>query len=140
MNVEPEEVLQKMTQKRMTRQRKAILENLKDRKDHPTASEIYIQVRGRIPQVSLGTIYRNLNVLQELGEVQEINVNNNFKRYDGNPEQHYHFFCRDCGNVYDLKGSYQEELDQLFSRKNAHYISGHNADFFGTCCNCINST
>lgn len=128
-----------MTQKRMTRQRKAILEILKERKDHPTASEIYIQVRNRIPHISLGTIYRNLSVLQELGQVQEINVNNNYKRYDGNPEQHYHFFCQDCGSVYDLNGSYQEELDQIFSQKNPHKIFGHNADFFGTCSHCVNS-
>lgn len=129
-----------MTQKRMTRQRKTILNMLKRRKDHPTASELYLEVREEIPQVSLGTIYRNLNVLRDLGEVQEININNKFKRYDGNPQQHYHFYCLECSRVYDLKGFYQEELDRIFSEKNPHQIMGHNADFFGTCAHCIEET
>ncbi len=129
-----------MTQKRMTRQRKTILNILKRRKDHPAASELYLEVREEIPQVSLGTIYRNLNVLRDLGEVQEINIHNKFKRYDGNPQQHYHFHCLECSRVYDLEGSYQEELDRTFSGKTPHQILGHNADFFGTCADCIEET
>jgi len=125
-----------MTQKRMTKQRKTILSILKDRKDHPTASDLYLEVREKIPQVSLGTVYRNLNVLRDLGEVQELNINNKFKRYDGNPQQHYHFFCQECNRVFDLEGSYQEKLDVIFSEKNPHRIIGHNADFFGTCLDC----
>ncbi len=129
-----------MTQKRMTKQRKTILDILKSRKDHPTASELYLEVREKIPHVSLGTIYRNLNVLTDSGEVQEININNKFKRYDGNPRQHYHFNCLECKRVFDLNGSYQEDLDTMISEKNPHQISGHNADFFGTCSQCLEKT
>jgi len=126
-----------MSSKRMTKQRKTVLEKLKNTRSHPTASELYWEVRKEIPQVSLGTIYRNLNVLTELGEIQEININNKVKRYDGNPEKHYHFFCQDCGRVYDLDGDYQKDLDKKFEKNNQHKITHHFLDFYGTCRNCL---
>jgi Fe2+ or Zn2+ uptake regulation protein len=87
-----------------TYQRKKIFEILQNRKDHPSADDIYREVKKDIPRVSLGTVYRNLEVLAKHKKIQ-IHFSGQ-KRFDSNPEPHHHFYCVGCGKMEDLPFSY----------------------------------
>jgi Fe2+ or Zn2+ uptake regulation protein len=125
--------------RRMTKQRKKILEVIKSTTCHPTADWIYDQVKEEIPDISLGTVYRNLNVLQEMGKIMELNYGSDYSRYDGTPENHYHFTCLQCGKVMDVEGM---EVNQLLDEQAAKSIDGqvdyHRMEFFGHCEECNN--
>lgn len=124
-----------LTIKRMTKQRQAILNYLKSKKHHPTADEIYSHVRTEIPNVSLGTIYRNLNILVENGEIGECSLSSRHDFYDGNPEPHYHFRCLDCGDIFDLTADFAQDLEKWAADKGPFSITGHKIEFNGYC-NC----
>lgn len=88
---------------RYSRQREAILENLRARYDHPTADMIYADLKQDHPKLSLGTVYRNLSLLCENGDILRIGMAaNGRERYDGHVHPHAHFFCECCGEVYDV--------------------------------------
>ncbi len=86
---------------RKSKQRDAIINELQSRYDHPTAMELYLSVREAIPNLSLGTLYRNLSQLEECGMVVKI-PDGSTDRFDGNVNPHAHFKCSSCGKVYDL--------------------------------------
>ncbi|MHB9028556.1 MAG: Fur family transcriptional regulator [Candidatus Latescibacterota bacterium] len=88
---------------RMTSQRQVILRELRKVNTHPTADEIYILVRIALPHISLGTVYRNLEILSEMGFVQKLECAGNQRRYDGNPDKHHHIRCLGCGRVSDVE-------------------------------------
>ena len=86
-----------------SKQRDAILVNLQGRYDHPNADMIFASIREEIPNISLGTVYRNLALLAEMGAILKIGPDENGKeRYDGHIHPHSHFFCTDCGGIYDI--------------------------------------
>lgn len=87
---------------RMTPQRKVILEELRKVDTHPTADELYEMVRRRLPKVSLGTIYRNLDLLSSDGVIQKLQAGNSQMRFDGNADPHMHISCIKCGRVADV--------------------------------------
>ena len=87
---------------RVTRQRTIILEELRKVVTHPTADEIYTMVRRRLPRISLGTVYRNLDLLTEQGVILKIESAGNSKRFDGNTSPHQHARCQKCGRMADL--------------------------------------
>jgi Fur family ferric uptake transcriptional regulator len=89
-------------QQRMTRQRIIILEELRKVVTHPTADELYNMVRQRLPRISLGTVYRNLDLLAEQNEILKIESAGNSKRFDGNTRSHQHVRCQKCGRVADV--------------------------------------
>jgi Fur family peroxide stress response transcriptional regulator len=121
---------------RTTRQREAILAVLRATDSHPTADWIYDQVRREMPSISLGTVYRNLRLLCECGKAQEIDMTGVQTRFDGNPENHYHFRCDDCGRVFDVAGAVDKELDQRVARETGFQISHHRLEFRGLCREC----
>ncbi|WP_350342751.1 transcriptional repressor [Proteinivorax tanatarense] len=125
------------TQQRMTKQRKKILETLQSTTCHPTADWIYNEVKKEMPTISLGTVYRNLNVLKEQGKILELNYGSTFSRYDGNPKNHYHFTCRTCQKVYDVDIPLQDELDKEISSVNGHKVKEHRIEFYGVCKECL---
>lgn len=88
---------------RTTIQRKLILEQLQTHFDHPGADTIYSEVRKVLPRISLGTVYRNLDVLANKGIIQRLEVGGDHAHFDPNPEIHPHFFCTRCRQVSDLK-------------------------------------
>lgn len=90
------------TLSRMTRQRGVILRELRGVTSHPTADEIYLRVRKIVPRISLGTVYRNLEVLSEMGLVLKLEYGGGQRRYDGNPARHHHIRCAGCGKVGDV--------------------------------------
>ncbi len=89
-------------QTRMTQQRKVILEELRKVTSHPTADEIYEMVRPILPRISLGTVYRNLDLLAETGKILRLEHAGAQKRFDGNPAPHQHVRCTKCGRVADI--------------------------------------
>ncbi|MBE3575688.1 MAG: transcriptional repressor [Firmicutes bacterium] len=121
---------------RMTRQRKAILETLRSTKSHPTADWIYEQVRHQIPDISLGTVYRNLKLLKEQGEILELNYGSTFSRYDGNAANHYHFRCEECGRVFDVDLPVSCALEHELEAKTGFEVHSHRLEFYGLCSGC----
>jgi len=121
---------------RLTRQRAIILEELKRTRTHPTADEVYATVRRRLPRISLGTVYRNLEVLSRLGLVRRLTLGGSPRRYDGTVEDHCHIRCVDCGRVEDVElAASQDEVGALVAYSPFEII-GHHIEFTGICPEC----
>jgi len=121
---------------RMTQQRMVILEELRKVHTHPSADEIYEMVRLRLPRISLGTIYRNLEILCELGEIQKLELSGSLKRYDWNPQKHYHIRCLRCNRVDDAPIAPFQQLENDLYEATVFEIIGHNLEFTGLCPEC----
>lgn len=121
---------------RMTRQRKTILRVLKNTTSHPTADWIYEKVKKEIPNISLGTIYRNLNVLAESGKISVLDYGSSHSRYDGNPDHHYHLRCQKCGGVFDLNIDFDLNLNEQINNNTEFKAFSHRLEFSGICPNC----
>ena len=85
-----------MKAQKHSRQRDAILNFLKTRKDHPTAEVVYTNVREIYPKISMGTVYRNLNLLASNGDILKISLEDDSAHFDGFTHPHCHFFCKKC--------------------------------------------
>lgn len=121
---------------RMTQQRRVILEELRKHNIHPTADTLYDIVRSRLPRISLGTVYRNLEILTALGEIQTLDVSGSQKRYDGNPFKHYHIRCMQCGRVDDAPIAPMAQLENELYGTTVYTIIGHRLEFIGLCPEC----
>jgi Fur family ferric uptake transcriptional regulator len=120
----------------MTRQRKVILEELLRLRSHPSADEIYAIVRKRLPRISLGTVYRNLEVLSEMGAIQKLELSGSMKRYDYNPQKHYHIRCVECDRVDDAPVAPLNRLEDELYESTVFEIISHNLEFTGLCPAC----
>lgn len=88
---------------RMTRQRKVVYEVLLDEpRDHPTASEVFVRAKRKMPAISLATVYNCLETLTHAGAVKQVNVDREASRFCPNLEPHAHFFCSECEEVFDI--------------------------------------
>ena len=128
------------TNMKHSKQRDAIRTFLYSRKDHPTAEVVYDNLRIDFPHISLGTVYRNLSLLVELGEAIKFPGLDGYDHFDANPNPHYHFICNECHCVIDLDFP---NIDSLNSDANKNFeglITGHSAYFYGSCKNCKNKT
>ena len=123
-----------------SRQRELILETVMENPVHPTADTVYAMVREQEPNISLGTVYRNLSLLTSLGEIQKISTGIGPDRFDGNSAPHYHFICKDCGCVMDLKTINLDHINILAAQDFAGEIEGHYAHFYGRCPDCQTRT
>jgi len=121
---------------RMTPQRQVILQELRKLRTHPSADEIYAIVRKRLPRISLGTVYRNLEILSELGEIQKIESGGALKRFDGNPENHYHIRCTCCGKVVDAPYAVMPHMEEKIDGATGFVVFGHRLEFLGLCPEC----
>lgn len=88
--------------KKYSKQREIILESLQNRKDHPTAESLYIDLKRQMPELGIATVYRNLTELCEQGIVKKIKAKVGPDRYDGNIKPHIHFECKQCGKLIDI--------------------------------------
>lgn len=120
-----------------SRQRDAIRQNLMNRYDHPTAETVYMDIKEDFPNISLGTVYRNLSFLSDLGEIQKITTGAGPDRFDGNPKPHCHFQCRQCLSVLDIPFENQEELNTCVSKHFPGIIEGNSIQFYGLCPDCV---
>ncbi len=119
-----------------SRQREVIKKFLMTRKDHPTADAIYANVRKTFPNISLGTIYRNLQLLTDLGEIRKINVGDGVDHFDGDTSPHYHFICKECNSVIDLQMQNIDGIKDIAATGFDGQIAGHITYFYGVCGNC----
>lgn len=120
-----------------SKKRDAILACIRQTKCHPTADWIYQQLKPEIPDLSLGTVYRNLSVFRQEGTIQSVGVVNGLEHFDGNTEPHTHFICTGCGRVLDLEGVTlpQEALDAAKTCSGGS-IDGFQLQFTGLCAAC----
>jgi len=121
---------------RMTTQRKVILEELRKIHTHPSADEIYEVVRLRLPRISLGTVYRNLEVLSELGKLQKLELSGSLKRFDWDTNKHYHIRCLRCNRVEDAPIAPLKQLEDKLYEATVFEIIGYNLEFTGLCPEC----
>lgn len=121
---------------RRTYQREVILEELRNLTTHPSAAELYERVRGRIPHLSFGTVYRNLKLLREQGLVQELSLGSSASLWDGNPTPHYHFTCQSCARIIDLPIALKLDCQREVEAETGLRITGHRAEFYGQCVEC----
>jgi len=99
---------------KFSRQREVILNHLISRCDHPTAEMIYTSLKERDPKLSLGTVYRNLGLLVDLGQIGKLPTENGPDRYDGNAAAHGHFICRQCGGIWDVpRGEITRQIEKM---------------------------
>ena len=121
-----------------SKQRDAIIAFLMTRKDHPTADTIYMNIKKEFPNISLGTVYRNLALLSERGDILKLSYDNGAYRYDASVEPHYHFICQECGEVEDIE---MESFDQEIIEKASQHFPGKITEsvtyFRGTCEKCL---
>jgi len=123
-----------MNGKRYSRQRELIYEALRQTEQHPTAEMIYQWLKPANPSLSLGTVYRNLNLLADEGAIRRMAFL--VERYDAKTMPHPHFCCDQCGAVYDLHLPYDAELDRQALLASGHDVTGHEGVFHGICTKC----
>ena len=119
-----------------SKQRDMIKEFLMTRKDHPTADTVYMNVRQQNPNISLGTVYRNLTLLADIGEIARLRLGDGVDHFDADTSPHDHFVCTHCGSVIDLE---MDPLTGISEQAAAHFngtIEGHVTYFYGTCSHC----
>ena len=112
-----------------SRQRDAIVAFLKTRKDHPTADVVYQEIRTIIPNISLGTVYRNLAQLSERGDILRLPCDGKIDHFDADIRPHYHFICNQCGCVKDIELPYADNMDELAGSSFDGVITKHNLLF-----------
>ena len=121
---------------RMTRQRMVILNELRKVSSHPTADKVYDMVRKTLPRISLGTVYRNLEILSEMGLISKLEIDANQKRFDGNIKKHYHIRCINCNRVYDINPE-TVKIDYSPDNPEGCKIIDCSFHFIGLCEDCI---
>lgn len=124
---------------RQSKQRDKILQILRSTSIHPTAAWIYEQLREEYPSLSLGNVYRNLNILVEQGEILELKFGSTFDRYCANVNPHYHFICESCGSIADLDMPIEVRLNQDVEQATRYKVNKHRLEFYGICEDCLNS-
>jgi Fur family ferric uptake transcriptional regulator len=120
----------------MTRQRRTILEELRKVNSHPPADEVYKLVRRRLPRISLGTVYRNLETLSGRGLIRKLELGGSQRRFDGHIKNHYHVRCVRCGDVEDVPVEPVAELEGLLHGVSDYKVIGHRLEFVGLCPQC----
>lgn len=121
-----------------SRQRESIKKYLSNTKEHPTADMVYTYIRKQYPNISLGTVYRNLNLLVNQGNIIKFTTGDGSDRFDGRTSKHYHFMCTKCSEVSDLFMSL-DFINMVNKSANSEFkgdICGHNTLFYGLCNEC----
>jgi Fur family peroxide stress response transcriptional regulator len=134
-----ETMIQKIRGKglRITPQRIAILKVLSLSKGHPSVENIYEQVKKEFPTTSVATVYKNVSMLKELGEVLELSFGTDSSRYDGNkPDPHPHLICTRCKKIIDPDLDSLKDVSVELINETGFRITSHRLDFFGICPEC----
>jgi Fur family transcriptional regulator, ferric uptake regulator len=123
---------------RITRQKLVIIDELRKVSSHPTAQDVYTMVRKTLPKISLGTVYRNLEMLSDNGDIQRLAFHSGKRRYDGNPINHPHICCKICGKVDDLpdNSGINEKILHCLTDVCGYKITDYSIELFGICGDC----
>lgn len=122
-----------------SKQREAVLKYLQSTASHPTAENIFLAIREDFPKISLGTVYRNLNLLADNGEILRLRCGSGVEHFDAAVWPHYHCICHCCERVFDLDVDIRslDEIDCEAGEKFSGRIEGHELYFYGTCSRCL---
>lgn len=127
--------------KKHFRKRDAILTYLQQTKAHPSAEMLFAQLKPEIPDLSLGTVYRNLTLFKKQGLAMSVATVSGVERFDGNTAPHVHFICNDCEAVIDLEQmEIPQALAETAARCSGGTVTGCQLSFTGICRNCIQKT
>jgi Fe2+ or Zn2+ uptake regulation protein len=128
--------------RRPTTQRQLILKAICEINDcsgeHPTAREIF-EIVSRLKKMSFGTVYRNLQILTEEGEIICVQTGYDAIRYDRRRDRHYHFHCKNCGKVFDIPFPYSTNIDIEATKNSNFVVEFHTVTFEGLCLQCTQS-
>jgi len=124
---------------RKSKQKEAILRVLRGTSSHPTADWIYNEVRKEIPNISLGTVYRNLRLLCQGGEILQLDLCGSLSRFDCRTDNHYHFRCEGCGRVFDVDEAVDDNLNERVAGRTGLQVLCHRLEFRGLCQECQQS-
>ncbi len=119
-----------------SRQRELILQTVRQYPVHPTADMVYESVRMAEPKISLGTVYRNLNLLAENGTLQKLNMPLGGDRFDGRLDPHSHIICICCGQVCDVESNILSSADQWVEEQTGYAVTGRTVVYSGLCPHC----
>lgn len=122
---------------RMTQQREIILKELKKYPGHPTADELYEKVRKKLSRISLATVYRNLEILSEAGQVRKIEISGRQKRFDSTLHQHNHVYCIECHRVDNIELNHMSGAEIKPKDLRGYAIDGYRIEFKGICPDCL---
>jgi Fur family peroxide stress response transcriptional regulator len=120
----------------VTHQRLIIYRALMESKDHPSAEDIYNRVRETDPIISLGTVYKSLEMFENLGLIQRVNQLYHTARYDGDMAPHGHIICRRCEQIMDVFWKETPEIPLPKGQKHGYQIDGMNVHYVGICPEC----
>lgn len=123
-----------------SKQREAIKDFLAHSHEHPTADVVYMNLRESFPNISLGTVYRNLSLLSEMGQIQKISMRDGADRFDGTITPHDHFICEECSCIEDIFLDGNEEITAAAQQHFEGKIRTHTTIFYGLCKRCMNGT
>jgi Fur family ferric uptake transcriptional regulator/Fur family peroxide stress response transcriptional regulator len=122
--------------KRSTIQRSLVLATVKELQRHATAEEVYDAIMKNYPDISRATVYRNLNLLSDIGEIRKVEIPNGADRYDHQLHAHYHARCVKCGRVFDVEMEFIADLEQSVKDTHGFEFTGHDIIFKGICLEC----
>lgn len=122
--------------KRSTTQRALILKAVKELRCHATADEVYNLIVKKYPCISRGTVYRNLNLLSDIGEIRKLEMPSGADRFDHSCHEHYHARCVECGRVFDVEMEFIADLEKNIKDTNGFEITGHDVIFKCICHEC----
>jgi len=120
----------------MTRQRSQILEEVRSNRNHPTADQIYEGVRRKMPNISMATVYRNLELLAEQGLIRRLETQGKSRRYDYKTFHHYHVRCIGCDEIGDVVLDPPDGIELKLEDDSGYEILGHSIEFIGICPRC----
>ena len=120
---------------RFTRQRQIILEEVQRQQSHPSAKEVYDAVKLRLPNISLGTVYRGLGVLVELGLIRKVE-HGEYARFDANLVDHHHLICMNCDQLLDVDAPLSEPLNTQQFKARGFEVQGYKLELYGLCPTC----
>ena len=125
--------------RKRSRQRELILTYLRSRTDHPAAETVYQEIRKEMPNISLATVYRNLSLLTEMGEIRKVPVSQGPDRFDANIKPHDHFLCERCGQIMDLEMRRIEKVAKADGTPFEGRIDSQRTNYYGLCPDCLAS-
>lgn len=119
-----------------SRQRELIEQTVKENSIHPTADDVYTILKPENPTLSLGTVYRNLNLLLKSGVIKKLSMSNGSDRFDADLSEHYHVICNKCSKIFDIHLSLGSEFDRKIKEKTGVFATSHQLIISGVCEDC----
>lgn len=120
----------------MTPQRQAVLDAVRESRNHPSATEIFERVRRKHPHIAYGTVYSALAALVRAGLISELKFGNGASRYDARTETHHHALCTVCGRLLEIEVDLDRAQQAAAAKQTGFLITGHHIQFVGVCRDC----